>query len=30
VPLTFTIAAGRNRGATWRAADHRHHGANAA
>ncbi|SAL60858.1 hypothetical protein AWB73_06769 [Caballeronia turbans] len=30
VPLTFTVAAGRNRGATWRAADHRHHGANAA
>ncbi|SAL87941.1 hypothetical protein AWB74_08331 [Caballeronia arvi] len=29
-PLTFTIAAGRNRGATWRAADRRHHGANAA
>jgi beta-ribofuranosylaminobenzene 5'-phosphate synthase len=29
-PLTFTIAAGRNRGATWRAADPRHHGANAA
>ncbi|SAK73631.1 hypothetical protein AWB75_04049 [Caballeronia catudaia] len=29
-PLTFTIASGRNRGATWRAADRRHHGANAA
>ncbi|KXV02333.1 beta-ribofuranosylaminobenzene 5'-phosphate synthase [Caballeronia megalochromosomata] len=29
-PLTFTVAAGRNRGATWRAAEHRHHGANAA
>jgi beta-ribofuranosylaminobenzene 5'-phosphate synthase len=29
-PLAFTIAAGRNRGATWRAADQRHHGANAA
>ncbi|SAL80730.1 hypothetical protein AWB71_06186 [Caballeronia peredens] len=29
-PLTFTIAAGRNRGATWRAADRRNHGANAA
>jgi beta-ribofuranosylaminobenzene 5'-phosphate synthase len=29
-PLTFTIAAGRNRGATWRAADRRQHGANAA
>jgi len=28
--LTFTVAAGRNRGATWRAADRRHHGANAA
>ncbi|SPB17858.1 hypothetical protein NOV72_05061 [Caballeronia novacaledonica] len=29
-PLTFTVAAGRNRGATWRAADRRHHGADAA
>ncbi|WP_321799261.1 beta-ribofuranosylaminobenzene 5'-phosphate synthase family protein [Caballeronia sp. J97] len=29
-PLTLTIASGRNRGATWRAAGHRHHGANAA
>ncbi|SAK69723.1 hypothetical protein AWB77_02873 [Caballeronia fortuita] len=29
-PLAFTIAAGRNRGATWRAAHHRLHGANAA
>ncbi|SAL05142.1 hypothetical protein AWB78_07322 [Caballeronia calidae] len=29
-PLAFTIAAGRNRGATWRAAGRRHHGANAA
>ncbi|BAN24823.1 beta-ribofuranosylaminobenzene 5'-phosphate synthase family [Caballeronia insecticola] len=29
-PLTFTIAAGRNRGATWRAAERRHHGVNAA
>ncbi|MDR5768203.1 MULTISPECIES: beta-ribofuranosylaminobenzene 5'-phosphate synthase family protein [unclassified Caballeronia] len=29
-PLAFTIAAGRNRGATWRAAGHRHHGADAA
>jgi beta-RFAP synthase len=29
-PLAFTITAGRNRGATWRAADRRHHGADAA
>jgi beta-ribofuranosylaminobenzene 5'-phosphate synthase len=29
-PLTFTIAAGRNHGATWRAADRRDRGANAA
>ncbi|SAK98145.1 hypothetical protein AWB79_07566 [Caballeronia hypogeia] len=29
-PLAFTVASGRNRGATWRAASHRHHGANAA
>jgi beta-RFAP synthase len=29
-PLAFTVTAGRNRGATWRAADRRHHGADAA
>jgi beta-ribofuranosylaminobenzene 5'-phosphate synthase len=29
-PLAFSIASGRNRGATWRAAEHRHHGADAA
>ncbi|SAL01833.1 beta-ribofuranosylaminobenzene 5'-phosphate synthase family protein [Caballeronia ptereochthonis] len=29
-PLAFTVAAGRNRGATWRAADRRHRGADAA
>ncbi|AET92056.1 beta-ribofuranosylaminobenzene 5'-phosphate synthase family [Burkholderia sp. YI23] len=29
-PLAFTLAAGRNRGATWRAAEPRQHGANAA
>jgi beta-ribofuranosylaminobenzene 5'-phosphate synthase len=29
-PLAFSVAAGRNRGAAWRAADLRHHGADAA
>jgi beta-ribofuranosylaminobenzene 5'-phosphate synthase len=29
-PLAFSIATGRNRGASWRAAEHRQHGADAA